>query len=280
MKEKNVGQFLLIMMIAVMGLCRTASAQTYSGYLKIDDDNVKGPDSLLVTLTIPENAYVRDTVYLTRGEARDMRKASEYSHKSYYATPWMMGLKTNLVSDMISIPYAGVEIQLARRLSLDLSGWYSKWNIFYPNEQTNIYGASPELRWWYGGDAMSKGYFIGIHGNVGWYTLEWRDAEGEKIIYQNGIDDLYDSGTMHPAWSCGLTYGYSQPLDRKEHWNLEFYIGFGYASYQQKRVYPIEDGLSYYKHEVNSYVGITKVGINLTYRFSLRRFKPGGTVSR
>lgn len=269
MKERNI--FILVLTVC-MSLCLNASAQTYSGYLKLDDTSLKGPDSLLVTITIPKDAYVRDTVILSRSEMRDLRKAGQYSPKSYYATPWMMGLKTNLLSDAIAVPYAGVEIQLAKHLSLDINGWYSRWNIFYPNPQTNVYGLAPELRWWFGGRAMTKGYFVGLHANAGWYTLEWRDQEDRKVIYQNGIDDLNDPG-LKPAWSCGLTYGYSQPLDRKGHWNLEFYMGLGYSSYQQKCFVSLEDGGTDYFHEVKSDIGITKAGINLTYRFSLRRVK-------
>ena len=115
MKEMTKGSVLIVILAVFMTVCGTASAQTYSGYLKLDDTDLKGPDSLLVTISIPEDAYVRDTVFLSRSELRDMKKAGEYSHKSYYATPWLMGVKTNLLSDVIAIPYAGAEVQLLRQ---------------------------------------------------------------------------------------------------------------------------------------------------------------------
>ena len=275
MKEKNLIRIFALALVACLPMFNKASAQTYTGYLKLDDISVKAPDSILVTMTVPRDAYVRDTVVITKKQARALKKAGEYDPRPYYATPWMMGFKTNVLSDAIAIPYAGLELQLARNLSLDISGWFSRWNIFYPNPQTNIYGLAPELRWWYGSRAMSKGYFVGLHGNLGWYTLEWRGDDGEKVIYQNGLKDLDDSGAKTPAWSCGLTFGYSLPLDRKEHWNMEFYAGLGYSSYQQKAFYTPEDKKTYFKHEVNTDIGITKVGINFTYRFSLRRVKAG-----
>ena len=273
MKEKNLIRIFTLALVACLPMFNKASAQTYTGYLKLDDISVKAPDSILVTMTVPREAYVRDTVVLTRKQARELKKAGEYDPRPYYATPWMMGFKTNLLSDAIAIPYAGLEIQLARNLSLDLSGWFSPWNIFHPNPQTSIYGLAPELRWWYGSRAMSKGYFVGVHGNLGWYTLEWKDKEGNRVLYQNGNDDIYDPGTKYPAWSAGLTFGYSQPLDRKEHWNLEFYMGVGYSSYQQKCFYLDEDKKGDLDHEVHKDFGVTKVGINLTYRFSMRRVK-------
>ncbi len=280
MKKKFIACFGALMMIGFAFSALEASAQTYSGYLKLDDGKLKGPDSLHVTITVPEGSYVRDTVYLTRSEARALDKAS--GGKTYYSTPWMMGVKTNLLSDAIAVPYAGLEFQIAPKMSLDLNGWFTPLNIFHPNKQTNVYGFSPELRWWLGGRAMNKGYFVGLHGNVTWYTLEWRDADGKTVIYQNGTEDMYDTGTKTPAWSAGLTYGYLLPLDRKGHWNMEFFMGIGYASYQQKCIYPAEEegGKIEYIHEENSYFGITKVGVNLTYSFSLRRVKPGSYRNR
>ena len=260
----------------VGGMSGRLSAQTYSGYLWITEGNSTGPDSLYVTITVPGSGQTVDLYgdlsMIAAAEKASRKSASDekYSHRPYYSTPWMAGIKTNLVSDLISIPYAGVEIQLARKLSLDLNGWYSKWNIFYPNPQTRIYGGAPELRLWLGEEMMKKGHFIGLHGMAAWYTLEWKDKDGTNVIFQNGKDDYRDAGSTTPAWSCGVTYGYSLPLDRKGRLGFEFYIGLGYSYYQQKRIVP-EDKI--YSHQVNSQVGITKAGVNLAYRFSLRRVK-------
>lgn len=250
------------------------SAQTYSGYLKAADEGVKGVDSVYVTITIPRHSA--DISMITSGRSA-VSKAYTYTGKGYYATPWMASVKTNLLADLISIPYAGVEIQLAKKLSLDLNGWYSQWNVFYPYEGTKLYGAAPELRWWIGnGQTMKKGHFLGLHGMAAWYTLQWKDKwDGSKVIYQNGTDSLNDTGSTTPAWSCGLTYGYSLPLDKKGNLGLEFYVGLGYSHYQQKCIYPSSGlgSVAFITHEVKNRVGVTKLGVNLAYRFSLRRFK-------
>lgn len=295
-----------VLALAVVVLCgmHSAVAQTYSGYLKIDDINGKGPDSLHVTITVPEMSYktrtiyVVDTVYVDRSAqgqsyVREPRKSQKparpqyqrpvkpvkpaeparNSVRSYFATPWMFGVKTNLISDLIAIPYAGFEVQLYDNLSFDLNGWWSKWNIFYPNPQTKIYGAAPEVRWWFGEEMMNRGHFVGLHGMVAWYTLEWKDKDGTTVIYQNGLNDIKDAGSKTPAWSCGVTYGYSLPLDRTGNLGIEFYVGLGYFSYKQKRIIPDEEGWSYFEHQVHDQIGITKIGANLTYRFSLRRVR-------
>lgn len=246
----------------------TLTAQTYSGYLKATGEGLKGVDSLYVTITVPQQPDG------TSVKVTSVKPKQTYTGKGYYTTPWMAGVKTNLLADLISIPYAGVEVQLAEDFSLDISGWFSKWNIFYPNEQTMLYGAAPEVRWWFGNSqTMKKGHFLGLHGMAAWYTLEWKDRYGSKVIYQNGTSSLNDTGSTTPAWSCGVTYGYSLPLDRKGRLGLEFYVGAGYSHYQQKCIYPQENGVAKIEHEVKDRVGVTKVGVNLAYRFSLRPVK-------
>ena len=79
-----------------------------------------------------------------------------------------------------------------------------------------------------------------------------------------------------PAWSVGLTYGYSFALDRKAHWGLEFVLGVGYGNYSQNIGAWSETDQKWYIHEYqnNTHVGITRAGLNLTYRFSTRRVNP------
>lgn len=258
---KRIFTFILVIILSVCA--GTSFAQTYTGFLKYDGEGGVCPDTLLVTITVPVSAEPSDI---------SNKYDREYSKRPYYATPWMAGIKTNLLSDLISIPYAGVELQLSRKISLDLSGWFSKWNAFYPNKQTSLYGGAPELRFWFGDEIMKRGHFIGLSGMAAWYTMEWED-KGEVVIYQNGTADILDSGSMTPAWSCGLTYGYSLPLDRTGRLGMEFYIGYGYSHYDQKRIALLSDGTTVFTHEQNDHLGITKVGVNLAYRFSLRRVK-------
>ena len=60
------------------------------------------------------------------------------------------------------------------------------------------------------------------------------------------------------------------PLDKKERLALEFFVGVGYSHYQQKCIYPKSSGSTSLSHEVKDRVGVTKAGVNLAYRFSLR----------
>lgn len=243
---------------------------------------------------VKDTLYIRDTVYIyhervvhhvpavsevTEVEARP--KVREYKprtvrEKKYWDTPWMLGLKTNLAGDAILVPNLGVEVQLGQSLSLDLQGWFTDRNIFNPDDQhTNFYGLAPELRWWIKGNTMRKGSFVGLHARCAWYTLQWKDG----LLYQNGPEDIWEgnyhnSGNLHPAWSAGLTYGYSLGLGRKANWGLEFVIGLGYARYQHNTAAFNGTMWELVEHQDNHHFGITRAAVNLTYRFSVRRVKP------
>ena len=185
--------------------------------------------------------------------------------------PWMVGIKTNVLADAMAIPSLGAEVQLSDKLSLDLQGWYTNCNIFVPeDEHTNVYGFSPEVRWWAGEKVMQKGSFFGIHARMAWFTLQWRDG----FLYQNGGEAEYgeNAGNATPAWSVGLTYGYSLSLDKKNRLALEFLLGMGYGNYKQNigQQSAIDNKWYINRFENNTHIGVTRAAINLTYKFSLR----------
>lgn len=253
-------------------------------------------------VTVKDTVYVRDTVYLkqetiymkevvTQNPYQEYREQSlkaevknrkvkevkpevKKEHK-YWDTPWMIGIKTNLLADAIVVPTGGIEFQIGKHLSLDLQGWYTNYNLFERNDtETNVYGFTPELRWWVKDRAMERGSFFGIHGRVAWYTLQWNDG----YLYQNGTaeDFALNAGNDHPSWSVGVTYGYAFALDRKAHWGLELVLGVGYGEYAQNLgVWNATRSVwDFHEHQNNTHIGITRAGINLTYRFSTRRVKP------
>jgi len=254
-----------------------------------------------VPVSRKDTIYVRDTVYvihetltvdapvaepvevvppMTAVQAYEQYREKSIKEKpvrdkKYWDTPWLIGLKTNLLADAMAIPMGGIEFQIGRRMSLDLQGWGTRYNIFNRNDaDANVYGFTPELRFWIKDRAMERGSFFGVHGRVAWYTLQWNDG----YLYQNGLMDVFatDAGNKSPAWSVGFTYGYSFALDRKAHWGLELVLGVGYGEYAQNLgVYNEErKGWDFSKHQDETHIGITRAGINLTYRFSTRRVKP------
>lgn len=181
-----------------------------------------------------------------------------------YESPWMMGFKTNILGDAMVVPTVGMELQIGRRVSLDIQGFHTTYNIFNPEEHgAMLYGLSPEIRIWAPGYTMRKGHFFGFHARCAWYDLQWTD----DFRYQNASEVI-------PAYSAGFTYGYSLGFGRKGHWGLEFLLGVGCAGYSQN-VSAYGGGMwAVIDTEHNRHYGITRAGINLTYRFSFRKVDP------
>lgn len=269
-------------------------------YLSAPEEDLFSPASRRDTV------YVRDTVYMVREQVLvqpEIKKTTpveveaevvltesdpyvsddpymQYRQryvrpKRYWDTPWMMGIKTNLVSDAMAVPHLGLEIQIAGKLSLDVQGWITSYNIFVPTDRNaNVYGLKPELRWWLSDEIMKRGFFLGLHGTCMWYTMQWKDG----LLYQNGPENVWDgkfhdSGNNTPAWSAGVTGGYSVGLGRKANWGLEFVVGVGYGQYKQNVAGSNGGQWMLLQHQNKTHLGITHAGINLTYRFSVRRVK-------
>lgn len=251
-----------------------------------------------------DTIYVRDTVFMVRETVYMAQEApvtkedayEEYREKSLrqkkvWDTPWMAGVKTDVATDILALPQAGIELQLSKKVSLEMTGWYSKYAYIHPCDDFKVYGFRPELRYWVK-DVMTKGAFFGVHANVAWYALmandvdfyqnaslctvpnctkrhffdyEYTDADGKKVM-----NHYHDT----PAWSVGLTLGYALALDRKQHWAFEFVAGLGYAHYEQNHYQKSQPWnlLTKEMPQVNDYFGITRLSINIAYRFSLRRY--------
>lgn len=265
--------------------CKWDPSKPYMTSLPVNHDKpqVKIPESKVDTVFIRDTVYyVREKVVIQTEEPVAPEEAYETyrqknlnRNKKVWDTPWRMGFKTNLLSDAIAIPSVGLELQLGSRVSLDLQGYNTNYNIFCPEDQhALVYGIAPELRLWLSDRTMEQGSFVGIHARCLWYTLQWRDG----YLYQNGRMDMYDSdaGNSSPAWSAGLTYGYSLGLGRRDNWGIEFVLGVGYGHYMQNRgsLNPESGTWIIYDFQDKHHFGITHVGINLTYRFSLRRVDP------
>ena len=245
-------------------------------------ETVHKVDTMLVkeTVEIKDTVFVRDTVVVVKevvkvvepevvpvvvetapevvAPAEDVKEGRQIQ----WLNPNVMAIKTNLVSDAMAIPSLGLEVQIYKGLSLDVSGSYGFYNIFNKSQRNmSSWHVSPELRWWFGEHPLQKGSFIGLHANVCNYSLEWRDG----VAYQN-MPDRY-------GWSAGFTYGACACLDRKAHWGLEFVIGAGYGRYHQNIGTMGEDGAFTIDEEVvpqvKHHFGLTKLAVNLVYRFSL-----------
>lgn len=224
------------------------------------------------TVEIKDTVFVRDTVVFVKEvvpvvapvqvtETQPEKTDKKAEEELFWLTPNIMAIKTNLLSDAMAIPSLGLEVQIYKGLSLDVSGSYGFYNIFNKAESDmSSWHVSPELRYWFGEHPLQKGHFIGLHGNVSNYSLEWRDG----VVYQNVPG--------HEAWSAGFTYGACARMGKKSHWGLEFVIGVGYGRYYQN-IGTMEPGKFVINEEIGpqlqEHFGLTKLAVNLVYRFSV-----------
>ena len=171
-----------------------------------------------------------------------------------------VSIKTNAASVAALITNIGFEVKLAPRWSLDVMGAYSPYNMVVKNRKIRVFGARPEVRFWWG-DVMKRGHFVGLHG----FTSAFNVQLGDKSRYQD---------PNHALWGVGLAYGYALPLGKKERWGVEFTVGFGYARAKYDRYDGAINGQFIERKTIN-YFGPTRLGIDFSYRFDIERKNRG-----
>lgn len=169
-------------------------------------------------------------------------------------------VKTNLIGDALLSPNLGVEIGLAPRWTIDVTGQINAWTL--SNERRwKHWVVQPEIRHWFC-DRFS-GHFIAAHMHGGQYNFGGFDGK----LHFLGTDARKLEHARYQGWfvGAGVAYGYAWILNR--HWNLEAEIGLGY-SYTRYDKYPCaECGSKLETNKPHHYVGPTKLAINLVYLF-------------
>ena len=132
-----------------------------------------------------------------------------------------VAIKTNLLYDATATVNLGVEIGIAPKWSLDLSGNLNAWNI---DEDTKWrhWLAQPEVRYWFC-DRFTR-HFLGFHALAGQYNIGGLKNNFKFL----GTDFSQLSNNRFQGWGAGagIAYGYAMILGK--HWNLEFELGVGY----------------------------------------------------
>ncbi|MDE6769689.1 MAG: DUF3575 domain-containing protein [Muribaculaceae bacterium] len=169
-------------------------------------------------------------------------------------------LKTNLLSDAALNPNIGVEIGLAPRWTLDVSGQLNLWTVGNGHKWRH-WLVQPEARYWF--CQRFAGHFLGVHALGGQYNLGKLDLPFKFL----GTDFRNLKDRRYEGWGvgAGVAYGYAWPVSR--HWNIEAEFGFGWI-WTKNDAYPCaECGTRLLKGKVHNYVGPTKLALNLEYVF-------------
>ncbi|MCD7721495.1 MAG: DUF3575 domain-containing protein [Prevotellaceae bacterium] len=171
-----------------------------------------------------------------------------------------IALKTNLLYDATATVNAGVEIGLAPKWTLDLSGNYNGWT-FDDGKHWKHWLAQPEARYWFC-DRFGR-HFIAAHALGGQYNFG--NFDGGYNFLGTNLHKLKNK--YYQGWfvGFGVAYGYAWMLG--QHWNLEAEIGIGYA-YTKFDSYPCAKcGTKIESDKSHHYVGPTKAAVNLVYVF-------------
>lgn len=167
-------------------------------------------------------------------------------------------LKTNLISDALLSPNLGIEVGLAPKWTLNVSGQTNLWNI--GDHKWRHWLVQPEARYWL--CQRFSGHFIGAHAIGGEYNFGHIGTDLKFL----GTDLSPLRHERFEGWGAGagIAYGYAWPVHK--HWNIEAEIGFGWI-YTRYDAYPCAKCGSKLYSGVHNYVGPTKVALNIAYVF-------------
>lgn len=171
-----------------------------------------------------------------------------------------VAVKTNLLADAVLSPNLGLEVGLAPKWTLDVTGQFNAWTLSH-DRRWKHWALQPEARYWF--CDRFAGHFLGAHAHGGQYNMGGFNGKYNFL----GTDARKLKDFRYQGWfiGAGVAYGYAWVLGH--HWNLEAEIGFGY-SYTRFDKYPCaECGTKVETDKPHHYVGPTKAAINLVYLF-------------
>ena len=170
-----------------------------------------------------------------------------------------VAIKTNLLYDATATVNLGVEVGVAPKWTLDLSGNLNAWNV-NEDKRWKHWLVQPEARYWFC-DRFSR-HFLGFHALGGQYNI----GGLQNNIKFLGTDFSKLSNNRFQGWGvgAGVAYGYAMILGN--HWNLEFEVGVGYI-YSAYDIFECTGCGRRVGQDNNHYVGLTKAAINLVYLF-------------
>lgn len=166
-----------------------------------------------------------------------------------------LSVKTNAVGLGMLLLNAAVEIDLSRRLSLNLPFYYSACDYFTDDVKFRMLGFQPELRVW---PLAERRFFVGVHFGVAYYNFafggQWR---------------VQDHDGKTPAWGGGINVGYRLPLSRDERWNVEFSLGAGVYDVHYDKFHNGYNG-AYASSVKKAFFGIDNFAVSFSYMFDLK----------
>lgn len=161
-----------------------------------------------------------------------------------------VAVKSNLLYDLTTTLNLGVEVGLAPKWTLDLSGNYNPWKFGHEGRLKH-WLVQPEIRYWL--CQKFDGHFFGLHAHYADYNVG-----GLKILGDNLKNHRYQ-GYLYGA---GIGYGYQWILNNR--WSMGAEIGIGWAHLKDDK-YPCATCGSVLKKDSRDYFGVTKAAVSIIY---------------
>ena len=168
-------------------------------------------------------------------------------------------LKTNLLTDGFLSPNLGLEIGLAPKWTLDVTGEINFWTV--NQHKWKHWLVQPEARYWF--CERFAGHFLGVHAIVGQYNFG--NIKNNINFLGSDFSQLTDNRIQGWGAGAGVAYGYSWILN--SHWNFEAEIGIGWIYTRFDKFPCAECGTAIEKDHPHTYFGPTKAALNLVYTF-------------
>lgn len=171
-----------------------------------------------------------------------------------------VAVKTNALYWATTTPNLGVEVALAPKWTLDVSGGFNPFT-FANNRKWKHWMVQPEVRRWF--CEKMGGHFLGLHLQGGQYNIGNVNTDFHLL----GTDYSLLKDSRYEGWfvGAGIGYGYAWMLNR--HLNLEAEIGVGYNYSRYDRYECATCGSKVEQNKDHHYVGPTKAAVNLVYVF-------------
>lgn len=176
-----------------------------------------------------------------------------------HANAQEVALKTNLLYDALSTVNAGVEIRLAPKWTLDVSGNYNNWRV--SGQSWKNWMVQPEARYWFCN--TMAGHFVAVNAIGG--RFNFGHLKHTVDFLNNDFSKLKDHRRQGLGLGAGIAYGYAWILGK--HWNLEGELGIGWIWTRYDEFECKGCGRKIAEDRVHNYVGPTKAALNLVYIF-------------
>lgn len=201
-----------------------------------------------------EKTYVSaEAAYVDAGKPDKPHKSERVSGK-----PFVMALKTNLLSDVAAIPHLGVEFNLGKGFSLALDYRNAWWSRDYRDFYWRFQGADLSFRKYFGKKSRESaltGHHLGLYGQAFTFDFEL----GKKGYIADRLN-----------YAAGLEYGYSIPVGKA--FNFDFSIGAGFYRGEHETYVPMDDCYVWQETKRIVWVGPTKAEISLVWLIGNRSY--------